>query len=199
MSKNNSIKDRPTYEHLIDAVQKEWDDYPNINEIVNNRTEKIHKSISFDDDNYFKVSVGAIVSLIVDKEILTKDIDGCERAKNNTEDLLLAKTDQCDEYYQQLMKPDVSIVNDMLDCVNADVGPDKIIVIGDYKYAFVTDRNGNGEKVIKLWVYQQDESCKTGDWVEVSDLTGVYVWEYQEIKSYAVGVGMIEEDQDLFI
>ena len=35
-------------DRLIDAVQKEWDDYPNINEIANNRLEKIHQETEFD-------------------------------------------------------------------------------------------------------------------------------------------------------
>ena len=84
---------------------------------------------------------------------------------------------------------DVSIVNDMLECVNADVGPDKVILISEVMFAFVND-DGN----ICLW-----SKSEANEWVEVSDLTELKVWEYQEIKSYAVAVGMIKEDEDLFI
>ena len=190
MSKSN-------VERLIDAVQKEWDDYPNINEIGNNRVDKIRqetewgtKSGDFLVEGISELTVRAIVSLIAERESLKKDRDDWEQAKYNVE----AIKDTLQEENEKL-KRDVSIVNDMLDCVNSNLGPDKIIVIGDCKYAFVTDKNGNGETVIKLWVYQQDvgvEDTECADnWVEVSDLTGVFVWEYQEIKSYAVGVGMI--------
>ena len=86
---------------------------------------------------------------------------------------------------------DVSIVNDMLDCMNADVGPDKVILIIKVMFAFVTSSGGTS---ISLLSKNEDT-----DWVDVSDLTELKVWEYQEIKSYDVAVGMITEDQDLFI
>ena len=92
----------------------------------------------------------------------------------------------------------VSIVNDLNELMGAyerlgDVP--KQIRISDYTYAFIKDYTskvvdgGN----IALWIWAEDE------WNEVSDLTCMYVWEYQEIKSYAVAVGMITRDQDLFI
>ena len=85
--------------------------------------------------------------------------------------------------------PKVTIVNDMLESMNADVGPDKVILISEVMFAFVKDSDG-----IALWSKTEDN-----DWVEVSDLTELKVWEYQEIKSYAIAVGMIKEDEDLFI
>jgi len=59
-------------DRLIDAVQKEWDDYPNINEIANNRLEKIHQETEFDGvvERVSKLSVKAIVSLIAERERL---------------------------------------------------------------------------------------------------------------------------------
>ena len=62
----------------------------------------------------------------------------------------------------------------------------KQIIIGDYIYAFVEDEG------LALWIFNVDS------WVEVSDLTDVPVWVYQEIKSYAVAIGWIKENQDLF-
>ena len=64
----------------------------------------------------------------------------------------------------------------------------KQIKISDYTYAFIKDKAG-----FELWIWNEDQ------WNTVSDLTGVYVFEYQEIKSYMVAIGMITEDQDLFI
>ena len=93
---------------------------------------------------------------------------------------------------------DVSIVNDMLDCVNADVGPDKVILISEVMFAFIkTEGNVVGtQKIDDIYLWSKSED---NDWCEVSDLTELKVWEYQEIKSYAVAVGMITEDEDLFI
>ena len=86
---------------------------------------------------------------------------------------------------------DVSIVNDLTDIVGdfelLQSIPNQVI-ISDYNYAFIKDKTGFG-----LWVWSGD------DWNEVSDLTMVYVFEYQEIKSYAVAIGWITEDEDLFI
>ena len=92
------------------------------------------------------------------------------------------------------LKNDVSIVNDLTDMVGdferiEDIP--KQIRISDYIYAFV--KTGDGHNPFGLWIWNEDQ------WNEVSDLTGVYVFEYQELKSYAVAVGMITEDQDLFI
>ena len=85
----------------------------------------------------------------------------------------------------------VSIVNDWADMCADDVPP-KQIQISDYYYAFVEDKNG-----FELWVKSYND--KDEDWVTVSDLTELRVWEYQEIKSYAVAIGWINEDEDLFI
>ena len=86
----------------------------------------------------------------------------------------------------------ISIVNNNTDMMSAgdltrlgDVP--KQIIIGDYIYAFVEDEG------LALWIFNVDS------WVEVSDLTDVPVWVYQEIKSYAVAIGWIDEDKDLFI
>ena len=92
----------------------------------------------------------------------------------------------------------VSIVNDSTDMTASDIPP-KQIKVGDYHYAFVEDNEksfdvsyeGNN---ICLWLQTEDVV-----WIEVSDLTELKVWEYQEIKSYAVAVGMIKEEEDLFI
>ena len=91
--------------------------------------------------------------------------------------------------------PKVTIVNDMLESMNADVGPDKVILISEVMFAFV-------KKIQK--VMNSDDIClwsksEANDWCEVSDLTELRIWEYQEIKSYAIAVGMIKEDEDLFI
>ena len=71
----------------------------------------------------------------------------------------------------------------------------KQIRISDYTYAFIkTEGNVVGTQKIDdicLWIWNEDQ------WNEVSDLTGVYVFEYQELKSYAVAVGMITEEEDL--
>ena len=86
----------------------------------------------------------------------------------------------------------ISIVNNNTDIMSAgdltrlgDVP--KQIIIGDYIYAFVEDEG------LALWIFNVDS------WGEVSDLTDVPVWVYQEIKSYAVAIGWINEDEDLFI
>ena len=86
---------------------------------------------------------------------------------------------------------DISIVNELTDLMGdferiQDIP--KQIRISDYHYAFIKDKAGFG-----LWIWNEDQ------WNEVSDLTGVYVFEYQEIKSYAVAIGWITGKQDLFI
>ena len=81
----------------------------------------------------------------------------------------------------------VSIVNELSDCERMQDIP-KQIRISDYTYAFLKDKGG-----FSLMVWSGD------DWNQVEDLTMVYVFEYQEIKSYAVAIGWITEDQDLFI
>ena len=85
----------------------------------------------------------------------------------------------------------VSIVNYLTDMVGdgkqiEDVP--KQIRVGACNYAFV-----RGDVGLELWVWAEDQ------WCQVSDLTCMRVWQYQEIKSYAVAVGMVEEDEDLFI
>ena len=81
----------------------------------------------------------------------------------------------------------VSIVNNWTDYNGVDGIPPKQIQISDYRYAFVED-DGYG-----LFVWSEN------GWGQVSDLTELRVWEYQEIKSYAVAIGWINEDEDLFI
>ena len=93
----------------------------------------------------------------------------------------------------------VSIVNANYDMANVgdftrlqDVP--KQIRISDYNYAFVQNENASGRfESIGLWVWSGD------DWVEVTDLTGIYVFEYKIIHKYAVAIGWIDEDKDLFI
>ena len=93
----------------------------------------------------------------------------------------------------------VSIVNANYDMANIgdftrlqDVP--KQIRISDYNYAFVQNENASGRfESIGLWVWSGE------DWVEVTDLTGIYVFEYKAIHKYAVAIGWIDEDKDLFI
>ena len=94
---------------------------------------------------------------------------------------------------EPMINKKVSIVNNNSDMMSegdltklGDVP--KQIVIGDYIYAFV-----DNDEELALWIFNVDS------WVEVSDLTDVPVWVYQEIKSYAVAIGWIDEDKDLFI
>jgi hypothetical protein len=91
---------------------------------------------------------------------------------------------------------DVSIVNDLTDLVGdceriQDIP--KQIRINDYHYAFIKEENTSKERGFSLMVWNED------NWNQVEDLTGVYVFEYQEIKSYAVAIGWITEDEDLYI
>ena len=120
-----------------------------------------------------------------------------EQLRIKTESLTTSLTleDKANDWRQHRISEleKISIVNNNTDMMSAgdltklrDVP--KQIRIGDYIYAFVEDDNGFG-----LWVWSGD------DWVEVTDLTDVCVWEYQEIKSYAVAIGWIDEDKDLFI
>ena len=94
---------------------------------------------------------------------------------------------------EPMINKKVSIVNNNSDMMSTgdltklgDIP--KQIVIGDYIYAFV-----DNDEELALWIFNVDS------WVEVSDLTDVPVWVYQEIKSYAVAIGWIDEDKDLFI
>ena len=86
----------------------------------------------------------------------------------------------------------VTIVNDWTDMCSADIPP-KQIQISDYYYAFVHDENG-----FELWIKMENNN-DGNDWGGVSDLTELKIWEYQEIKSYAVAIGWIKGNQDLFI
>ena len=125
-------------------------------------------------------------------DVNDKLIEGLEEAKKKIDekDKLIAKLEnKLKELNGLHCFPKVTIVNDMLESMNADVGPDKVILISEVMFAFVKDSDG-----IALWSKTEDN-----DWVEVSDLTELKVWEYQEIKSYAIAVGMIKEDEDLFI
>ena len=69
----------------------------------------------------------------------------------------------------------------------------KCIAISEMLFAF-TKKGGGALDSIGLLCKSKDT-----DWVEVTDLTELRIWEYQELKSYAVAVGMIEENDDLFI
>ena len=103
------------------------------------------------------------------------------------------------EREEEKQKNKVSIVNANYDMANVgdftrlqDVP--KQIRISDYNYAFVQNENASGRfESIGLWVWSGD------DWVEVTDLTGIYVFEYKIIHKYAVAIGWIDEDKDLFI
>ena len=109
------------------------------------------------------------------------------------------------QVYKQYSKHAIhtSMVNDWTDMCYADI-PAKRIFINDDHYAFVKDKEeATGASTFALWVYQsgvgvEDTEC-ADDWCEVSDLTGVPVWVYQELKSYAVAIGWKTDDQDLFI
>ena len=87
----------------------------------------------------------------------------------------------------------VSIVNDWTDMC-ADDKPPKMIKVDDWYYAFIKDEHGYA-----LWINDENDDLSPSTWGEVSDLTGVPVWVYQELKSYAVAIGWKTEDQDLFI
>ena len=130
-------------------------------------------------------------------DVNDKLIEGLQEAKGKVDklkeqlkekDLIIQaiKTDQ--------VKYKVDIVNDTFggDMV-ADV-PKKMIKVGDYHYAFVKD-SGDCE----LWINNDNDNISDNCWGEVSDLTELRVWEYQELKSYAVAVGMVKEHEDLFI
>ena len=100
--------------------------------------------------------------------------------------------DECDEKDKIIhaiktdqVKYKVDIVNDGLD---TDITR-KVILISEIMFAFEKCSDS-------ISLLSKTEGT---DWVDVSDLTELKVWEYQEIKSYAVAVGMITEDQDLFI
>ena len=69
----------------------------------------------------------------------------------------------------------------------------KCINISDTLFAFTKNGAGPLESITLL---VKSEGC---DWCEASDLTELRIWEYQELKKFAVAVGMIEEDEDLFI
>ena len=149
---------KENHTRLIDAVQKEWDDYPNINEIGNNRVDKIRqetersvKNGDFADsgnvlvEGISEITVRAIVSLVAERERLKKDRDDWEQAKYDVEEIKDQNVlyTECLEKEIAELKKDVSIVNDMLDCVNADVGPDKVILISEVMFAFIkTEGNG---------------------------------------------------------
>ena len=138
------------------------------------------------------------------EEIVEKDkqIDKLEARIEKYLDYKVKKARQITELEEELKEKDliihavktdqvkykVDVVNDWTDMCSDDTPP-KQIRIGDYYYAFIKN-----EYVYALMILTEDN-----DWVEVSDLTELKVWEYQEIKSYAVAVGMIKEDEDLFI
>ena len=93
---------------------------------------------------------------------------------------------------EAMERKSVTILNDWTDMCAADIPP-KQIQISDYYYAFVHDKNG-----FELWIKMENNN-DGNDWGGVSDLTELKIWEYQEIKSYAVAIGWIKGNQDLFI
>mgnify|MGYP003151920256 CR=1 FL=1 len=134
-------------------------------------------------------------------DVNDKLIEGLEEAKKRIADLkdnVVEKTDKVAKLENELKEKDLIIhaiktdqVKYKVDIVNG-IGcdkPTKQIKIGDWCYAFIKDIAG-----FALWIYNEDN-----EWGEVSDLTEIKVWEYQEIKSFAIAVGMIKEDEDLFI
>ena len=89
--------------------------------------------------------------------------------------------------------------------IYARVRDGKIHMLSDWVLLeIVKDKEeATGASTFALWVYQsgvgvEDTEC-ADYWCEVSDLTGVPVWVYQELKSYAVAIGWKTDDQDLFI
>ena len=124
-------------------------------------------------------------------DVNDKLIEGLEEAKERISELQEQNRVLINE-----SRNDVSIVNDLTDIdangtmLSFDRLQDvpKQVRISDYTYAFIKDKTGFG-----LWIWNED------DWGEVSDLTMVYMFEYQAIKSYAVAIGWITEEQDLFI
>ena len=136
--------------------------------------------------------------VISERERLKKDRDDWEQAKYDVEEIKDNNVlyTECLEKEIAELKKDVSIVNkptDLVgDCERMQDIP-KQIKISDYTYAFLKDKESSRERGFSLMVWSGD------DWNEVSDLTMVYVFEYQEIKSYAVAIGWITEEQDLFI
>ena len=130
-------------------------------------------------------------------DVNDKLIEGLEEAKKKIADLeddLATQVGHTEMIRNNHCK--VSIVNDLTDIdangtmLSFDRLQDvpKQVRISDYTYAFIKDKTGFG-----LWIWNED------DWGEVSDLTMVYMFEYQAIKSYAVAIGWITEEQDLFI
>ena len=94
----------------------------------------------------------------------------------------------------------VDIVNNWYDdsCWKDTSGkyPQKMIQISEVMFAFIKDGVGDHIKLNRISLWSRAEA---NDWCEVSDLTELRIWEYQEIKSYAIAVGMIKEEEDLFI
>ena len=135
--------------------------------------------------------------VISERERLKKDRDQWEQAKYDVEHMKDQNVlyTECLEKEIAELKKDISIVNDLTDLVcdferMQDIP--KQIRISDYTYAFIKFYKVH-KAGFELWIWNEDQ------WNTVSDLTGVYVFEYQELKSYAVAVGMITEDEDLFI
>ena len=129
-------------------------------------------------------------------DVNDKLIEGLEEAKIKIAELE-NELEGNNVIYKMAMKSiqKVSIVNDTLggDWTDADI-PKKMIKVGDYHYAFV---KGSGD--CELWINNDNDNISDNCWGEVSDLTELRVWEYQELKSYAIAVGMVKEHEDLFI
>ena len=97
-----------------------------------------------------------------------------------------------EEHNKNLALSTSGILNDL----NRDNNPKKLIYSGGYLYAFVYDRNDSGNDCpigYGLWVKPADE-CHTNDWCEVSDLTEVSVFEYQRLKEIAIAIGWVRRN-----
>ena len=96
------------------------------------------------------------------------------------------------EYHKEQGLRGHGIINDL----NYNNVPDKMIYSDGVMYAFVYDRNDNGDDEVKgygLWCSPVGD-MHLDDWTEVSDLTGVAVFTYQRLKAIAVAIGWIDED-----
>ena len=137
-------------------------------------------------------------------DVNDKLIEGLEEAKIKIAELE-NELEGNNVIYKMAMKSiqKVSIVNDML--TFDGFVPKKQIFIGSYYYAFIQDKDCRHfretihSKGFTLWINNENDDISGNVWGEVSDLTELKVWEYQEIKSYAVAIGWIAEEEDLFI
>ena len=86
----------------------------------------------------------------------------------------------------------------LLNDLNQVSTPNKLIYSDDMVYAFVYDRNDNGnDEAIgyALWCCGFDDHIgEYHAWTEVSDLTSVAVFTYEMLKEIAVDIGWIDRD-----